>query len=71
VDEMKQLFVDNTTITEQDLRSLANDRANTVRTYIEAQGNIPNERVFIIAPKVVSSELDEKEPNMGVDFALK
>lgn len=71
VDEMKRLFVENTTISEQDLRSLANERATNIRAYIETQGNIPNERVFIVAPKVVTNTTQGKEPNMGVDFTLK
>lgn len=71
VDEMKRLFIENTTISDQDLRSLAMDRANKVRQYIEKEGNIPNERVFLIAPKVITTAEQEKTPNMGVDFTLK
>lgn len=71
VDEMKRLFVENTTVSEQDLRNLANERATNIKAYIETQGNIPNERVFIIAPKIVNNTVQEKEPNMGVDFTLK
>lgn len=71
VDEMKRLFVENAVVSEQDLRNLANERATNIKNYIETQGNIPNERVFIIAPKVVTNTVQEKEPNMGVDFSLK
>jgi outer membrane protein OmpA-like peptidoglycan-associated protein len=39
-------MLSNTKVTPDDLRSLADQRAQAVRSYLETQGKIPLDRIF-------------------------
>ena len=71
VPEMEKLILTNTKVTQDDLRSLADQRAQAVRGYLETQGKIPLERIFLIAPKLSADGIKDKGAPSRVDFALK
>jgi hypothetical protein len=60
-------------VTDDDLRNLANRRAQTVRERLLASGQFSTERLSIVASKPVSSEAKEKTKAKlsRVDFALR
>ncbi|MES2534294.1 MAG: DUF748 domain-containing protein [Pseudomonadota bacterium] len=70
-EEMQQLILQNTVITTDDLRRLASRRATAVRRYLETKGEIPLERMFLIAPKVGAEGGKGSGDGGRVDFALK
>ncbi len=71
VQRMEKLLMDQIEITDGELRSLAQERANLVRDYILRSGEIDPERVFIVEPKIYPPEGDEKVKNSRVRFTLK
>ena len=71
VPEMEQLILANTKVTPDDLRSLADQRAQAVRSYLETNGKIPLERIFLIAPKLTADDIKDKGKPSRVDFALR
>jgi outer membrane protein OmpA-like peptidoglycan-associated protein len=68
---MEKLLMDHLEITDEELRSLAQERANRVRDYILSSGEIDPERIFIVEPKIYPPGEDEKVKNSRVQFALK
>jgi uncharacterized protein involved in outer membrane biogenesis len=68
--EMEALILGAITVTEEDLRRLANDRSTTVRDRLSEQGKVPRERLFLVAP-VLDGSGDAKLPPTRVDFSLK
>jgi hypothetical protein len=66
-EEMEQLLRDNITITDDDLRLLAQERANTVKSHLIETGQIEPERLFIIEPKLDASE----SGNQRVEMVIK
>ncbi len=71
VAEMEQLMLTNATATEEDLRVLANRRAQTTKDWLVGKGGIPAERVFLIAPKLAPEGIKDKGKPERVDFSLK
>lgn len=73
VDEMEKLMMDNTEVDEDDLIALGNQRAQAVKTWLQKNGQVPAERMFILAPKVATAESKGKETVAGhrVDFSLR
>lgn len=70
-EEMERLILANTPITPEALQTLAQQRADAVRGYLENKGEISNERLFLIAPKLSAEGIkDQGQPNR-VDFSLK
>jgi uncharacterized protein involved in outer membrane biogenesis len=73
VPEMESLMIKHAQVTEDDLRNLANRRAQVVRDRLMASEQIPADRVSVVGAKSLSAE--EKEKNKAklsrVDFALK
>lgn len=73
VAEMEELMLKHTQVTEDDLRGLANRRAQTVRDRLLDMGQIGADRLFLIAAKPLSA--DEKETtkvkNSRADFSLR
>lgn len=67
--EMEKLMAANMTVTEQDLRALANARANAVREWFN--GKIAANRLFVVAPKLTAEGIDDKGDTTRVDFSLK
>lgn len=70
--EMEQLILGTIKVEEEDLRRLANDRATAVRNHLVSRGNVPTERIFLVAPtlEAASSEAGKLSPSR-VDFSLK
>lgn len=73
VGEMEKLMMDNAEIDEDDLIALGNQRAQAVKTWLQKNGQVPAERLFILAPKAAAPETKDKETLAAhrVDFALR
>jgi hypothetical protein len=57
-------------VSDDDLLRLAGRRATLVRRYLEDKGQVPLERMYLIAPKLsAGSGKNEGQPSR-VDFAL-
>ncbi|SDY84243.1 protein of unknown function [Collimonas sp. OK242] len=69
--DMEKLIVANTPVTQDALSALATRRAEAVRKYLETKGQIPLERIFLIAPKLTADDIKDKGQPNRVDFALK
>lgn len=70
-EEMQQLIVDNTPVTEDDLRNLAQRRADVVRNYLQDQSIISADRIFLIAPKLTAEGIKDKGQGSRVDLSLQ
>jgi hypothetical protein len=71
VAEMEALMLKNTQISDDDLRDLANRRAQAVRDRILASGQVTPERIFIVASKTATGDAKEKGRSSRVDFSLR
>jgi hypothetical protein len=71
VPEMEQLMLTHAQVTDEDLRRLANDRAQTVKGYLVDTAKVSPERVFIAAPKLTAEGIKDKGRPTRVDFSLK
>ena len=69
--EMEQLMLANVQIGEDDLRALADARAQAAKGWLLEQGKIPAERVLIVAPTLTADGIKDKGKPTRVDFALK
>jgi hypothetical protein len=69
--EMEKLMLTNIVVTENDLRSLAAQRAMKVKDIIMASGKIQPERVFIVEPKSLPPERRDKIKDSRVDFRIR
>ncbi|HJV74387.1 MAG TPA: DUF748 domain-containing protein [Noviherbaspirillum sp.] len=72
VEEMEKLMIANASIDDDDLVNLGNQRAQSVKNWLIKNGQIPADRMFLIAPKVGSQEAQKAAlaPNR-VDFSLR
>jgi hypothetical protein len=52
VAEMEQLMIAGTTVSDEDLRALAQRRAQMVKDWLSGEGHVPGERLFLLEPKV-------------------
>jgi len=68
---MEKLMLTHTEVGENDLRTLASQRAARVEDVILKSGKIEAGRVFIIEPKSLAPEKQEKAKASRVDFKLK
>ncbi len=68
VEEMEKLMMANTTISDDNLITLGNHRAQAVKDWLVKNGQVPAERIFIIAAK--SGEGSDKAKANRADFAL-
>ncbi|MFC7513855.1 DUF748 domain-containing protein [Herbaspirillum sp. GCM10030257] len=67
VEEMEQLMMANAEINEDDFIALGNQRAQAAKTWLQRNGNISGDRLFILASKI-----DNSSGNGGhVDFSLR
>jgi hypothetical protein len=71
VPEMEQLMLTNAQATDDDLRLLADARAQAAKDWLVETGKIPAERVFIVAPKTGAEGIEDKGKPTRVDFSLK
>ncbi|MCA1326842.1 DUF748 domain-containing protein [Herbaspirillum sp. alder98] len=70
-EEMHKLIIDNTEVTADDLRNLAQRRADQIRGYLQEQSVIPPARIFLIAPKLNADGIPAKEPTSRVDLNIQ
>jgi uncharacterized protein involved in outer membrane biogenesis len=70
-DEMENLMYTNAKVTDEDLRVLANKRAQAAKDWIVEKGKVPAERVFLVAPKLSTEGITDKGKPMRVEFAIK
>lgn len=68
-DEMEKLMETNVKVGDDDLRALAERRAQRVRTWLD--GKIESDRMFVVAPKLNADGIKDKGATTRVDFALK
>ena len=71
VPEMEQLMLANAPATEEDLRQLANRRAQAAKDWLVTNGGVPADRVFLVAPKLGTEGIKDKGRPERVDFSLK
>jgi hypothetical protein len=71
VEEMEKLMLTNTQVSDADLVALANERGQRVKDFLTHSGEVPLERVFLIAPKLEAPKPDDKLKGSRTDFALK
>jgi len=71
VPEMEKLMLTNIVITDNDLRSLAAQRAMKVKDIILKSEKVQPERLFIIEPKSLSPEKLDKVKDARVDVRIK
>jgi uncharacterized protein involved in outer membrane biogenesis len=69
--EMEQLILANLEVAQEDLRALANQRASAVRNYLEQEGKVSRERLFLVEPKLTPEGIQDKGAKTRVDFSLK
>jgi hypothetical protein len=71
--EMERLMLKHAQVTDDDLRNLANRRAQTVRERLVASGQVSADRLSSVASKPVSAEEKEKTKAKlsRVDFSLR
>ena len=61
----------NAQATEEDLRQLANRRAEAAKDWLVAKGGVAADRVFLVAPKLGTEGIKDKGKPERVDFSLK
>ncbi|HMK60149.1 MAG TPA: DUF748 domain-containing protein [Dissulfurispiraceae bacterium] len=69
--EMEKLILTNTTVSEEDLKTLATSRAQAVRNYLVQSSKVDPERIFIAETKATNSEKKEGLKSSRTDFKLK
>lgn len=70
VEEMEKLMMANADIDEDDLLALGNQRAQAVKNWLQNNGQVAAERMFIVAAKVGNAKDRGISPSR-VDFALR
>jgi len=71
VPEMEQLMFTNAQATDEDLRLLANQRAQAVKDWLMQAGQVSAERLFLTAPRTGAENSKDKGSLMRADFTLK
>jgi hypothetical protein len=71
VPEMENLMITHAQVTDEDVRQLANRRAQAAKDYLVETGKVPAERVFLVAPKLGGEEAKDKGKSTRAEFALK
>ncbi len=68
-DEMKKLLVTNMEVSDDDLKNLADARAQAVRKYLSTK--VDPSRLMTVAPKLDASGIDDKGKPTRADLALQ
>ncbi len=71
VPEMENLMITHAQVTEEDLRQLANRRAQAAKDYLVDAAKVPADRVFLVAPVVGGEAPADKGPATRAAFSLK
>ena len=69
--EMEALMKKNITITDEDLHTLAKERAEAVKDYLAGPGKVAAGRLFMVKPPGLAPEKKENVTNSRVDLKLK
>jgi hypothetical protein len=70
--EMESLIFTNTKVSAEDLRLLAEHRAQIVHDRLTGAGDhVPAERVFVVAPRLNAEGIKDKGKPTRVDFSLR
>ncbi len=70
-DEMKKLMFEHLKVTDDDLTSLAEARAQKVRDYLVETGKIDPARIFLIKTKALEPDKIDKALNSRVSLSIK
>ncbi len=68
-DEMTKLLVSNMKVSDDDLKNLANARAQSVRQYLSTK--VDPGRLFTVAPKLDASGIDDKGKTTRAELSLQ
>jgi uncharacterized protein involved in outer membrane biogenesis len=71
VAEMENLMLTHTPVGEEDLRQLANERAQAAREWLVEDAKVAAERVFTVSPRLSAEGIKDSGRPTRVDFALK
>ena len=71
VAEMEKLILANTTVSDEDVRLLAQQRAQAVKNWLLEKGNVPAERIFLLAGREGDDGKQPKAKISRVDFSLR
>ncbi len=71
VEEMEKLIMANTPVKDDDLLTLANRRAQAAKDWLSEKGEVPAERIFVIAGKSGAGDDSVKASASRVDFSLQ
>ncbi len=71
VPEMEKLMQTNIVATDDDLRTLAVQRAQAVKEAFLKAGDIAPDRIFLVEPKSLAPEAKDKQKASRVDFVLR
>ena len=69
--EMEQLMLANAKVADDDLRQLANARAQSAKGWLVESGKVAPERVFIVAAKTGAEGVKDSGKTTRVDFSLR
>lgn len=69
--QMQALLLAGYRIGENELRELANQRAQRVKDWLISKGNVPAERIFIVAPRLDAQGIKDEGAPTRVDFAIR
>jgi len=69
--EMEKLLLENAPVTNVELRQLAEQRALAVKQSLERDGKVPENRLFLTAPKLDTEGIKDKGAPNRVDFAIR
>jgi len=70
-EEMEKLLMANATVTDTDLRHLADQRALVVKQALERDGKVPEDRLFLTAPHLSAEGIKDKGAPNRVDFSIR
>ena len=68
---MEALMKKNITITDEDLQTLAKERAEAVKDFLAGPGKVVVGRLFMVKPPGLAPEKKENVKNSRVDLKLK
>ena len=71
VPEMEKLMLANVPVSDDDLLQLASRRAQTAKDYLVQTGQVPAERVFLVAPKLAARASRDGGLPTRAEFALR
>ena len=71
VPEMEKLMHDNIEVTKDDLRLLALQRAENVSDYLQKEGKVEANRLFLVEPASLAPEKNVKVKDSRVNFRIK